>query len=63
MNLENTINELAVKELRIGDHIRSEKMGVFQKVIKLEISPYCEDSLRITLEQKNEWGMGRGANR
>lgn len=56
MELERIINQAQVKELSIGDHIRSEEMTIFQKVIKLEQDPYFENCLRITLDQKNEWG-------
>ena len=56
MKLERIIGQAQVKELSIGDHIRSEEMTIFQKVIKLKQDPYFENCLRSTLNQKNEWG-------
>jgi hypothetical protein len=54
--LENIINQSMVSELKIGDHIRSEEMTIFQKVIKLDQDPYFSNCLRITLDKQNEWG-------
>ena len=54
--LENIINQSMVSELKIGDHIRSEEMSIFQKVIKLEQDLYFKNCLRITLDKQNEWG-------
>ena len=52
MELEEIINQIQVKELSIGDHIRTEEMTTFQKIIKLEQDPYFENCLRITLDVK-----------
>jgi hypothetical protein len=49
------IDHRLVKDLTIGDNIRSEEMTVFEKVTKLEQDKYFEKCLRITTDKKNHF--------
>jgi hypothetical protein len=48
MNLENQLTQSRVKELKIGDYIRTEEMTIFQKITNLEQDKYYATCIRIS---------------